>query len=615
MQFKKCEIHSLSIIVTIFRPSRGLDNLFSWILDERLSRAQIILIHDETDGENIDSLASLLQVRRNVRIVRGRFGSPGASRNAGLEYLNTNWVVFWDFDDKPILDSFLSFFCELLESNLEIGVGSFNVIESRSNKTIAQKTFLTSNTSESIFLSFANPGLWRWIFRREVIGNTRFSEFRVGEDQLFLVEVDGYNREMQISQSPIYEYFVGNEFQQTQSKENFSDLKGVVIELLRLKDLKTGSSREFTTFAIFIMSGKYLKVCFTSQRIVEMFKIIITNRSSILEIVRAAWKYRQLFFMGRLRQNNLGQVKSVYFFGGLGNQLFQLAFALNLSKIFPIILISPSKSILQILNKLREQPSFKSNFPNEINVRSNLGKIEMFNRNLHIRFSGKQYRTRVYAIGLVSKFLNRFEKFTRLSLPKIEVSFDIGHDETLIRRLLNENISIVGYFRTYLWVKPHIEILESAIKQLAFTNSEIARLAELAAEREPIFVQIRLGDYKSDSEIGVLNEVYFKRSIAQLNLGDQNREIWIFSDEPDLAITFFDESSRHRIRVIEGDFSDLEMLGLLSCGSIFIISNSTYGWWGAFLSNPKISIVPIPWFERIKEPAMLIPSTWIRVRR
>ena len=64
------------------------------------------------------------------------------------------------------------------------------------------------------------------------------------------------------------------------------------------------------------------------------------------------------------------------------------------------------------------------------------------------------------------------------------------------------------------------------------------------------------------------------------------------------------------------NFEALENMIVMSCAENFIISNSTYSWWAAFLSlgsNPKV-YAPVPWFHDLEVPVGLIPTNWIAVK-
>jgi hypothetical protein len=48
-------------------------------------------------------------------------------------------------------------------------------------------------------------------------------------------------------------------------------------------------------------------------------------------------------------------------------------------------------------------------------------------------------------------------------------------------------------------------------------------------------------------------------------------------------------------------------------GSAYVIANSSFGWWAAYLKKDKNARVfaPSPWFANLPEPCDLFPPEWI----
>jgi len=67
-------------------------------------------------------------------------------------------------------------------------------------------------------------------------------------------------------------------------------------------------------------------------------------------------------------------------------------------------------------------------------------------------------------------------------------------------------------------------------------------------------------------------------------------------------------------KIIKG-FKDYEDLLSISKCKHQIISNSTFGWWGAWLNKNKNKLVIVPnnWFLKKDDPINLIPKKWIKI--
>ena len=168
-----------------------------------------------------------------------------------------------------------------------------------------------------------------------------------------------------------------------------------------------------------------------------------------------------------------------------------------------------------------------------------------------------------------------------------------------------EELKIDGYFQSEKYFKEHSE----AIRAL-FQLPEIAR-NDLYARHDPVAIHVRRGDYLNLQNIHPpCSAQYFTKAMKHFPKGTK---FLIFSDDIEWCKTFF---KRDNFFFVDGN-TDYEDLTLFSLCRNHIISNSTFGWWGAWLSsneNKKV-IAPKAWFgpgvgHNTKD---LIPEEWITI--
>jgi hypothetical protein len=190
-------------------------------------------------------------------------------------------------------------------------------------------------------------------------------------------------------------------------------------------------------------------------------------------------------------------------------------------------------------------------------------------------------------------------------------SKEIGY---LDPNLIPLNVSkIKGYFQTWRYFsnlesKPIISS-ESIVNQSIWFKEKIQQ----AKDEKPIAIHIRKGDYleSKNRRIGVLANSYYKSLIETV---DDDDRIWIFTDSPELVSKEF-MSLRKGIEVIKPPLNSdpVESMVLLSKASKIMISNSTFSWWAAQISEVGTQIyAPSKWFEIDDDPQDLIPEEWIK---
>jgi hypothetical protein len=176
---------------------------------------------------------------------------------------------------------------------------------------------------------------------------------------------------------------------------------------------------------------------------------------------------------------------------------------------------------------------------------------------------------------------------------------------------------IHGYFQTWRYFedfkRKNLDF-QLALKKM---SSQCIKLSEEVDSTKPVMVHVRRGDYKKlSNSFGILSGEYYFQSVKQVRKKLPRNPIWLFSDEPEIAIKMFNLIEVEVEKVISGqELQDsTESLYLMSRCAGHIVANSTFSWWGAaFSKSSEIVIAPDLWFKGMEEPVDLIPKTWVRI--
>lgn len=257
----------LTAVVPVSRMAGRLDSLKSWLIQAESFPIEIVIVHDVQDDDTSEELQSIVNQDKSgmLLFVEGKFGSPGAARNEGLNQAQGEWIVFWDSDDTPNVLSVMSSI-NVARKNTEVIIGNFKV--SHGNQTTLIKHFNSKN-----FVALY-PGLWRLIFRREVIKNHRFKNLRMGEDQLYIAGTGISRRQTEFVELDFYTYQIGHPNQLTLNQSAVTENNLALSELSKLIATKTEYQNKFCEILkirLFLSTIKYRKRKITTFH--EVFRI------------------------------------------------------------------------------------------------------------------------------------------------------------------------------------------------------------------------------------------------------------------------------------------------------------------------------------------------------
>ena len=255
--------------------------------------------------------------------------------------------------------------------------------------------------------------------------------------------------------------------------------------------------------------------------------------------------------------------------GGLGNQLFQYAFGRSLSY------------------DLNTKISFDlSYFDTE---------------------ASKSSRHAIYALKLfnikenidIINFSSEMDESSRHNYYQ-ETSFN---EITGFPALNNYNIlQLPAYFNGYWQSEKYFLHNEKIIRNELELKIPVKGTNKLVAQdildHNSVAMHIRRGDYNDHPHFGMCDADYYNKSVSFIEKHVESPKFYIFSDDhewvndnihiphPTYHVTHND---------VEKGYEDLRLMSLCKH---FIIANSTFSWWGAWLSrnNDKIVTIPKPWF-------------------
>jgi Glycosyl transferase family 11 len=289
--------------------------------------------------------------------------------------------------------------------------------------------------------------------------------------------------------------------------------------------------------------------------------------------------------------------------GGMGNQLFQYAAATTLAKQLNTF-VKLDLSLLTI----------RPNDPHHVARDYELHAFDIkeeFATEEEIKFFNPLPKT------FLARVKNKIR--TIVAPPQLYLQPDHGYDANFFRQ--KDNTCIVGSFQSekffdrvhdeiktmYRFKKKVDAISANVLKQIETTNS--------------VCLHVRRGDYVSNAHyselIGAKTTDYYYNGLTEILKLQTDVTVFIFSDDIawckqniklNVPMIFMDDvvcSTDHHIQ-----------LNLMSRCKHFIISNSSFSWWAAWLGNykNKIVIAPKVWFaDGSQRESDIIPDRWVKM--
>lgn len=183
------------------------------------------------------------------------------------------------------------------------------------------------------------------------------------------------------------------------------------------------------------------------------------------------------------------------------------------------------------------------------------------------------------------------------------------------------DVYLDGYWQCERYFRDAEQIIRREFTFRLNASPEALATARQIGAVESVCIHVRRGDYvsvaSSRESLGFVGHEYYRKALDVMRERVSNPHLFVASDDiewckanlrcehPTTYLTHRDES--HAVG---------EDLWLMSLCKHFVISNSTFAWWAAWLStNPsKCIVAPKRWFRDTASCATdLVPESWQRV--
>ncbi len=286
--------HLLSVIVPVRSMEGRLNYLQEWLKKSKNFDLQVILVHDDSGDSTGTELRRFLGETEldQVVLLEGLFGSPGSARNAGIEASSGKWITFWDSDDAPKADTVLGYLSDIVDEKSQMAVGSFQTID-LSNGEVKSQILSDSIKAETILAIGMNPGLWRIVIKRTLIGDSRFPATRMAEDQIFLADIFAKVEYFETTEKIFYTYHKGFLNQLTSRKDAINELPRS-LESLSTADYKLKELSVVRVMMVYRQLLTSIKFCSWRNKVASVrafLTFLIKTRFTLSETISAISLY------------------------------------------------------------------------------------------------------------------------------------------------------------------------------------------------------------------------------------------------------------------------------------------------------------------------------------
>lgn len=213
---------TITVIITTHNLEKYLEQCLNGLLQQTIQDFEILIVDDASTDETQNIIKKWVEkdsLKIKTIILDKNLGAPGLVRNVALEsdLIDGEYVLFLDGDDI-CKENMLEKMYNAAKSSgsdtakADIVICAYKRVEQNTGKTLAveMQGFPNeiTNPSENDRIAFINTAPWNKLWKKEIIQDLRFADYKAGEEVLFSYKAYRNSHRIVFINEPLIDYMV-----------------------------------------------------------------------------------------------------------------------------------------------------------------------------------------------------------------------------------------------------------------------------------------------------------------------------------------------------------------------------------------------------------------------
>lgn len=604
----------ISVIIPLYNVQDYVGRAIASVCAQTYKNLEIILVDDgstDLSGSICDEWAAK---DSRIRVIHKQNGGVASARNTGLHAAKGEYITFVDSDDYIEAQMYEDMLGALLKNQADLAVCNYKAVDQNGIRDTSTEDITVFQGREALEVFVAEDeryniqnAVWNKLYKRELTENLGFEDGRIFEDIIYAAKLIARSKKCVYLNHAYYEYTLDRNASIMNSKKIQNILTDQVEAYTEkgefLKEI--GEEKLYRIHQFFFYKRMLLHYIDVYRQKPEDYRESLKKLQEVIgrtiqwevfegqpkgDFVRmklfAASPVLYIAFMNvnekyiipwKQRRNERAEEEKLVVIrlsGGLGNQMFQYALYLQLKKLGKNVKIDDVTEYDREGVRPIHLPIFGISYPTpskEEMIRLTDARMDLFSR-IRRKLTGR--KTAEY--------------------PEISMRFD--------PQVLNlDRAYLTGVWQTAKYFAgAETEVREAFSFHNLKLSDNMQKYKEKIENTNAIAVHIRRGDYLQVPEVycGICTEEYYENALQKFEEMEPDCHFFVFSNDPEWVKTRF---TQENMTIVEGNDENAGYVDmyLMSRCRHFIIANSSFSWWAAWLGAYacKKVIAPETWFH------------------